>query len=145
MTLWCKFHYICGIDEDIEIAQRSSIPCPSSHSQEVEKQIWSLGDVIQPFHPLLPSSPPAFNLSQHQGLFQWVNSSKQVVKLLQLQLQHQSFQRVFRVDFLLGWLVSSPCIPRVFSSTTVWKHWFFGTLPSLWSSSHSCTWLPERP
>ena len=58
-------------------------------------------------------SPPAFNLSQHQGLFQWVNSSKQVVKLLELQLQHQSFQRVFRVDFLLGWLVSSPCIPRV--------------------------------
>ena len=72
-----------------------------------------VGDTIQPSHLLLPSSPPAFNLSQHQGLFQWVNSSKQVVKLLELQLQHQSFQRVFRVDFLLGWLVSSPCIPRV--------------------------------
>ena len=72
-----------------------------------------VSDAIQPSHPLLPSSPPAFNLSQHQGLFQWVNSSKQVVKLLELQLQHQSFQRVFRVDFLLDWLVSYPCIPRV--------------------------------
>ena len=45
-------------------------------------------------------SPPALNLSQHQGLFQWVVSSHQVAKVLELQLQHQSFQRIFRVDFL---------------------------------------------
>ena len=50
-----------------------------------------VGNAIQPFHPL--SSPSlAFNLSQHQGLFQWVSSSHQVAKLLELQLQHQSFQ-----------------------------------------------------
>ena len=59
-----------------------------------------VGDVIQPSRPLLSPSPPASNLSQHQGLFQWVNSSHQVAKVLELQLQHQSFQWIFRVDFL---------------------------------------------
>ena len=51
-----------------------------------------VGDAIQPSHPLLSPSPPAFNLSPHQGLFQWVSSSHQVAKVLELQLQHQSFQ-----------------------------------------------------
>ena len=57
-------------------------------------------------------SPPALNLSQHQGLFQWVSSSLQVAKVLELQLQHQSFQWVFRTDFLYDGLVWSPCCPR---------------------------------
>ena len=55
-------------------------------------------DAIQPSHPLPPPSPPAFNLSQHQDLFQWVGSSHQVVIVLECQLQHQSFQWIFRVD-----------------------------------------------
>ena len=61
-----------------------------------------IDDAIQPSHPLLSRSPPAFNLSQHQGLFQWVSSWHQVAKVLelQLQLQHQSFQWIFRTDFL---------------------------------------------
>ena len=59
-----------------------------------------VGDAIQPSHPLLSPSPPAFNLSQHQGLFKWVSSSHQVAKALEFQLQHQSFQWTFRVDFL---------------------------------------------
>ena len=49
-----------------------------------------VGDAIQPSHPLSPPSPPAFNLSQHQGLFQWVSSLCQVAKVLEFQLQHQS-------------------------------------------------------
>ena len=54
-----------------------------------------------------------FNLSQHQGLFQLVNSLDQRAKyVLELQLQHQSFQWIFRVDFLQDWLVWSPCSPR---------------------------------
>ena len=61
---------------------------------------------------LLPSYPPALSLSQYQGLFQWVDSSHQVAKVLELQLQHQSFQWIFRVDFLEDWLVWSPCSPR---------------------------------
>ena len=47
-----------------------------------------VSDVIQPSHPLLSPSPPAFNLSQHQGLFKWVSSSHQVAKVLEFQLQH---------------------------------------------------------
>ena len=51
-------------------------------------------------HPLSSPSPPAFNLSQHQGLFQSVTSLHPVAKVLELQLQHQSFQWIFRTDFL---------------------------------------------
>ena len=57
-------------------------------------------DAIQPSHPLSSPSPPAFNLSQHQGLFQWVNFSYQVARVLEFQLQHQSFQWTLRTDFL---------------------------------------------
>ena len=51
-----------------------------------------VGDAIQPSHPLSSPSPPAFNLSQHRGLFQSVSSSHQVARVLEFQLQHQSFQ-----------------------------------------------------
>ena len=59
-----------------------------------------VGDAIQPSHPLLSPSPPALNLSQHQGLFQWVNSSHEVAKVLEFQLQHQSFQWTPKTDLL---------------------------------------------
>ena len=55
---------------------------------------------IQPSRPLSSPSSPALNLSQYQSLFQWVGSSHQVAKVLELQLQHQPFQWTFRVDFL---------------------------------------------
>ena len=58
-----------------------------------------VNDAIQSSHPLLSPSPPALILSQHQGLFQRVGSSHQVAKVLELHLQHQSFQWIFRVDF----------------------------------------------
>jgi len=61
-----------------------------------QTHIHSVGDAIQPSRPLLSPSPPAFNLSQHQGLFQWVSSLHQVAKESELQLQHQSFQWIFR-------------------------------------------------
>ena len=77
-----------------------------------------VGDAIQPSHPLLSPSPPTFHLSQHQGLFKWVGSSHQVAKVLEFQLQHQSFQEhpgliSFRMDWLdllavQGTLKSSP-------------------------------------
>ena len=57
-------------------------------------------NAIQPSHPLSPTSPPALNLSQDQGLFQCIGSSHQVAKILEFQLQHQSFHWLFRVDFL---------------------------------------------
>ena len=54
--------------------------------------VHQVSDAIQPSHPLLSTSPPAFSLSKHQGLFQWVSSSHLVAKLMEFQLQHQSFQ-----------------------------------------------------
>ena len=71
-----------------------------------------VSDAIQPSHPLWSLSPPAFNLSQHQGVFKWVSSLHQVTKILELQLQHQSFQWISRTDFLQDWLVGSPCCLR---------------------------------
>jgi len=57
-----------------------------------QTHVYWVHDAIQPSHPLSSPSPPAFNLSQHQGLFKWVSSLHQVAKILEFQLQHQSFQ-----------------------------------------------------
>ena len=59
-----------------------------------------VSDAIQPSYPLSSTSTSALNLSQHQGLFQWVSYLNQVTKVLEFQLQPQSFQWIFRVDFL---------------------------------------------
>ena len=89
---------------------------------------------------LLPSVFPSIRVS-----FQWVSSLHQMVKVLEFQLQHQSFQWIFRVDFLYDWLVGSPCSPRDSQEyTTVQKHQFFGTQLSL-SYSHIHTWLLGKP
>ena len=71
-----------------------------------------VGDAIQTSHPLSSPSPPALNLSQHQGLFKWVSPSHQVAKVLEFQLQPQSFQWTPRVALLQNGLVGSPCRPR---------------------------------
>ena len=65
-----------------------------------QTHVHQVGDAIQPSHPLSSPSPPAPNPSQHQSLFQWVNSSHEVVKVLEFQFQHQSFQWTPRTDFL---------------------------------------------
>ena len=57
-----------------------------------QTHVHQVSDAIQPSHPLSSPSPPALSLSQHQGLSQWVDSSHQVAKGLELHLQHQSFQ-----------------------------------------------------
>ena len=80
--------------------------------EPTQSHVHWVGDAIQTSHPLLSPSPTFFNLSQHQGLFQWVSSSHQASEVLEFQLQHQSFQWIFRVDFHLDWLVWSPCSPR---------------------------------
>ena len=68
-----------------------------------------VGDAIQSSYPLSSLSPPALNLSQHQGLFKWVSPLHQVAKVLEFQLQHQSFQWTPRTDLLYDGLVGSPC------------------------------------
>ena len=65
-----------------------------------QTHVHRVGDAIQPSHPLSSPSPPTFNLSQHQGLFKWVSSSSQLTKVLEFQLQHQSFQWTPRTDLL---------------------------------------------
>ena len=80
-----------------------SMPGLPVHHQLLEftqTHVHWVGDAIQPSHPLSSPSPPAPNPSQHQGLFQWVSSSHQVAKVLEFQLQHQSFQWTPRTDLL---------------------------------------------
>ena len=104
-------------------------------------------------HPTISSSvtpfsscPQSFSAS---GSFPWVGFSYQVAEVLEVQLQHPSFQWLLKVDFLLGLtgLISflSKGLSEVFSSTTVQKHQFLGAQPSLWSNSHIYTWLLEKP
>ena len=97
-----------------------------------QTQVHQVSDAIQPSHPVSTHSPPALNLSQHQGLFQWVSSSHQVAKVLKF--QHQSFQRIFRIDFLYEWLVWCPCSSRdsqesssapQFKASILWLSAFF--------------------
>ena len=75
---------------------------PDHHqlSEFTQAHVHRVGDAIQPSHPLSSPSSPALNPSQHQGLFQWVSSSHQVAKVLEFQLQHQSFQWTPRTDLL---------------------------------------------
>ena len=84
-------------------ASLSITNCRSLH------KLTSIKLVMPSNHLIFCHLPPALNLSQHQGLFQWVSSLHQVAKILELQLRHQSFQWMFRTDFLWDWLVSSPC------------------------------------
>ena len=72
-----------------------------TNSQEfTQTHVHWAGDAIKPSHPLSSASPSTFSLSQHPGLFQWVSSLRQVAKVLELQLRHQSFQWIFRTDLL---------------------------------------------
>ena len=92
--------------------KHARLPCPSLSPEFAQTHVHWVGDSIQPSHPLLPPSPPVLNLSQHQGLFQWVGFSHQMAKVLELQLQYQPFQWIFSVDFLEDWVFWSPFYPR---------------------------------
>ena len=76
------------------------LPVCQQLPEPTQTHVHWVSNAIQPSHPLLSPSSPAFNLSQHQGLFKWVSSSYQVAKILEFQLQHQSFQWIFRTDLL---------------------------------------------
>ena len=79
--------------------QHTRPPVHHQLPESTQTHVHWVGDAIQPPHPL--SSPsPACNLSQHQGLFKWVSSSHHVAKVLEFQLQHQSFQRTPRINLL---------------------------------------------
>ena len=93
---------------------RSTPGLPVYHQlpEFTQTHIHRVSEAIQPSHPLSSPSPLAPNPSQHQSLFQWVNSSHEVAKVLEFQLWHHSFQRNPRADLLQNGLVGSPCSPR---------------------------------
>ena len=108
---WASLHF-SGMESDYLLFSRSVVSdslqpmdCstpgfPALHhlTELAQTHVHRVGDAIQPSHPLSSPSPPAFNLSQLPGFFQRVSSSHQVAKVLEL--QHQSFQWIFRTDFL---------------------------------------------
>ena len=92
----CLVSQSCLTLRDSMNCSTPGFPVPHHLPEFAQVHVPCIGDAIQSSHPLTPSSS-AFNLSQHQGLFQWVSHLHQVTKILELQLQHQSFQLVFRV------------------------------------------------
>ena len=100
---WCHFSSVAQSCPTLCNPMDCNIPRFTIHHQLLElaqTHVHLVSDAIQPSHPLSSPSPPVFNLSQHQGLFQWVGASHQVATVLELQLQWQSVQWIFRTDFL---------------------------------------------
>ena len=107
----------------------------------VQTHVHWVGDVIQPSHHRSFPSPPTFNLSQHQGLFQTRGPSIGASASASVLLMN------IQAWFPLGWtglIFLSKGLSRVFSRTSIWKHQFFGAQPSLWSNSHIRIWLLEK-
>ena len=77
------------------------LPVHHQLPESTQTHVHWVGDAIQPSHPLSSPSPPALNLSQHQSLFKWVSSSHEVAKVIEFQLQHQSYQWTPRTDLLM--------------------------------------------
>ena len=94
-----EFTQFCPTLWDPMDCRTSGLPVHHLLPELAQNHVHWVADSILPSHPLFPS-PPAFNLSQHQGLFQWVSSLHQVAQVLEFQLQHQSFQWIFRTGFL---------------------------------------------
>ena len=110
-----------------------------------------VGDVIQPSHPLPSLSSPTSNLSQHQGLFQWVGLFESGGQVLELQLQHQSFQWIFRVDFLSDWLDFISLLSKGLFKESCPAPWFEGISSSVLRIHLHCgrpgfdTWFGKIP
>ena len=101
--LACQFSSVSQLCPTFYDPMDCSTPGLPVHHQLLEStqtNVHWVGDAIQPSHPLSSPSPPTFSLSQHQGLFKWVSSSHQVVKVLEFQPQHQSLQWRPRTDLL---------------------------------------------
>ena len=98
--------WVCSVSQSCPTLcnpmNRSTPGLPVHHQllEFIQTHVYRVGEAIQPSHPLSSPSPPAFNLSQHQGLLKWVSSSHEVAKVLEFQLQHHSFQWTPRTDLL---------------------------------------------
>ena len=129
---------------------RSTPGLPVHHQllEFTQTHVHRVSDAIQPSHPPSSPSPPATNPSQHQSLFQWVNSSHEVAKVLSFSFASflpKKSQGWSPLEWT-GWIsLQSKGLSRVFSNTTVQKHQFFGTQLSSQSNSHLHTWPQENP
>ena len=112
-----------------------------------QTHVYWVSDAIQPSYPLSPCYPSAFYLSHHQDIFQCQLLS--AVQSIRASASASVLPMNIQDWFPLGWtgLISfqSKGLSRLFSSTTVQKHQFFGAQSSLWSNSHICTRLLEKP
>src|SRR5574337_300564 len=120
-------------------SQHARPPVHHQLPEFTQTHIHRVSDAIQPSHPLPSPFPPVPNPSQHQSLFQGVNSSHEVAKVLEFQLQHHSFQEIpglisFRIDWFDLFAVQGTLKSLLQHHSS--KHQFFGTYPSLWSNSH---------
>ena len=128
---------------------RPGLPVHHQLPEFTQTHVHRVSDTIQPSHPLSSPSPPAPNPFQRQSLFQWVNSSHEVAKVLEFQLQHHNLQKNPRADLLQNGLVGSPCSSRDSQESSPTpqfkKHQFFSAQPSSQSNSHIHTWPQEKP
>ena len=126
----------------------SGLPVHHQLPEFTQTHVHWVGDAIQPSHPLSSPSPPAFSLSHHQGLFQWVSSmlkSQSIGASAAASVLPMNIQGWFPLG--MNGLISLQFkgLSRVFLNTTVQKHQFFGAQPSLWSNFHIHTWRLEKP
>ena len=121
------------------------LPVHQQLPEFTQTHVHRVSDAIQPSHPQSSPSPSAPNPSQHQSLLQRVNSSHEVAKVLEFQLQHHSLQRNPRIDLLQNGLVGSPCSPRDSQESSPTPQLFFGAQLSSQSNSHIRTWPQEKP
>ena len=135
-TQFCSVAQSCPTLSDPMNRSTPGLPVHHQLPEFTQTHVHRVGDAIQPSHPLSSPSPPSLNPSQHQSFFQWVNSSHEVAKVLEFQLQHQSFQWTPRTDLLQDGLVGSPCSPRdsqESSPTPLFKSINFSVLSFLYS------------
>ena len=111
LCVCCSVAQLCLTLWDPMNHSTPGLPVHHQLPEFTQTHVHRVPDAIQPPHPLSSPSPPALNLSKHQGLFKWVSSLHQVAKVLEFQLQHLSFQWTPRTDLWDG-LVGSPCSPR---------------------------------
>ena len=126
-------------------------PVLHCHPEFAQTHVRWASDVIQPSHPLFPPSPLALNLSQHQGLFKWDGSLHQVAKVLELQLQHQSFNEnsgltSFRIDWL-DLLAVQGTVKSLLLERKLTIHRLKWAFPNSRKDGYLCvcTWLHKKP
>ena len=146
---WCSVTQSCPTLGDTMDCSTPGFPVLRHLPEFAQTHVHCIGEAIQPSHPLSSPSPPTFNLSQHQDLFQWVSQLHQVAKSTGDSPSASVLPMNIQGWCPLGWTgwisLQSKGLSRVFFSTTIWKDQFFSAYPSLWSNSHIHTWLLEKP